>query len=121
MEREAIENKNYQYIKLLVSYRSNVSKDTIAIVLKEYYKTYEEYAFDNTTQKLEEFEADLTLDEVDKLDFIKSVVKKYNLNEKTAFLVFFEINSILKIQKMGDDIESIYLIVDDIELSLPDN
>jgi hypothetical protein len=119
-EREAIENKNYQYVNLLVSYRSNVSKDTVAIILKEYYKTYEEYAFNNTTQKLEEFKVDFTLDEVHKLDFIKSVIQKYNLNEKTAFLVFYEIDSILKMQKIEDDIDSIYSTVDDIETSLSD-
>lgn len=119
-ERETIENKNYQYINVLVSYRSNVSKDTVAIVLKEYYKTYEEYTFNNTTQKLEEFKVDFTLDVVNKLDFIKSIIQKYNLNEKTAYLVFYEIDSIIKMQKMEEDINSIYSTVDDIEMSLPD-
>lgn len=120
-EREAIENKNYQYISQLVSYKSNVSKDTVSIVLKEYFKTYEEYSFNNKTQKLEKVKVDFKLDEVDKLDFIKSVIKKYNLNEKTAFLVFYEIDSIIKMQKMEDDINSIYSTVDDIEMSLPEN
>lgn len=118
-ERETIENKNYQYVSQLVSYKSNVSIDTVAIVLKEYYKTYEEYSFNNTTQKLEEFKVDFTLDEVNKLDFIKSIIQKYNLNEKSAFLVFYEIDCIIKMKKIEDDVDSIYSTVDDIEMSLP--
>lgn len=119
-EREVTENKNYQYVNQLVSYKSNVSKDTVAIALKEYYKTYEGFTFNNATQKLEESKVDFNLDEVNKLDFIKGIIQKYSLNEKSAFLVFYEIDSILKAQKMEDDIDSIYSKVDDIESSLPE-
>lgn len=120
-KKENIENKNYRYVNQLVSYKSNVQIDTVAIVLKEYYKTYREYSFNEETDKLEELDIDYSLDEVNKLDFVENVIKKHNINEKTAFLIFDEIDSFFKIQQMGDNIDSIDSTVDDIEMNLPDN
>lgn len=119
---EDIENKNYQYVNQLVSYKSNVSIDTVTIVLQEYYKTYRQYSFNKATQKLEEFnDVDYLINEVNKIDFIENVIQKYNLNEKTTYLIFYEIDSIFKLQKIEDDIDSIYSTVDDIQMSLPEN
>ncbi len=105
-EREDKENKNFQYIKQLVSYKSNISKDTVAIVLKEYYLAHEGFSFNNNTGKLDEIE-DYPYNEIDKLDFINSIIQKHNLNEKTAFLLFYEIDFILKMQSMEDEISNI--------------
>lgn len=120
-DKEDVENKNYRYVNQLVSYKSNVSIDTVAIVLNEYYKTYREYSFNKTTQKLHMVHVDYSLNEVSKIDFIENVIRKYNLNEKATFLIFYEIDSILKMQKIEDDIDIIYSTVDDIQMSLPEN
>ena len=39
-EKEIEANKDYLYINHSVSFETNIPKDTVAIVLREYYKTY---------------------------------------------------------------------------------
>lgn len=119
-EEEILENKNFQYISQLVSYKNSVSKDTVNIVLKEYYKTYKGFSFNNTTNKLEEAKA-FSLDEKHKLDFLQDIVEKYKIPEKSAYLIFYEIDSMLSMASMKDNIETIDNTVDEIASKLSTN
>lgn len=119
-EEEILENKNYQYLSQLVSYKNNISKDTVDIVLKEYFKAYKGFSFNNTTNKLEENKA-FSLDEKHKTDFIKGVVQEYKISEKSAYLIFYEIDYIFNLESMKDDIETIDCTVDGIESKLTPN
>lgn len=120
-EAEVIsENKNYQYISQLVSYKNNISKDTVDIVLKEYYKAYKGFSFNNTTNKLVETKV-FSLDERHKLDFLQDIVEKYKISEKSTYLIFYGIDSMFSMESMKDDIETIDYTVDEIESKLPEN
>ena len=119
-EEEISENKNYQYVSQLVSYKNNISKDTVNIVLKEYYKAFKGLSFNNTTNKLEETKA-FSLDERHKLDFLQDIVENYKISEKSAYLIFYDIDSMFSMESMKDDIETIDYTVDEIESKLPEN
>lgn len=116
-EEETLENKNYQYVSQLVSYKNNISKDTVDIVLKEFYKAYKGFSFNNTTNKLEETKA-FSLDERHKIDFIKSIVKRHKISEKSAYLIFYEIDSMFNLAAITDNVETIDYIVDEIDSKL---
>ncbi|MFV5694026.1 hypothetical protein ACM55G_01130 [Flavobacterium sp. LB3P122] len=119
-EEEISENKNYQYLSQLVSFKNNISKDTVDIVLKEYYKTYKGFVFNNDTGKLEEM-GTFSEDEMHKLDFLQDIVEKYKISEKAAYLILYEIDSMFSMESMKDDIETIDYTVDEIEAKLPEN
>lgn len=109
-EREINANKDYQYINQSVSYETRISRDTIAIVLREYYKTYKGFTFNKEKNKLEEidgFETEYDDDKKHKLDFINDIVKKQFVNEKSAYIACNEIDKLFDIKIMKDDIQSI--------------
>ena len=116
-QEEFAENKNYQYVSQLVSYKNNISKDTVDIVLKEYYKAYKGFIFNNETGKLEETEVSLD-DEINKLDFIKNVIQRYDMNEKLAFIILGEIDSLFSMEGLKDDIGTLEYNIDDLESGL---
>ena len=102
-------NKDYDFILKSIAYKNSFSRDTVGLILKEYYKHYEGYFYNNEKNKLDDVEeSEFLKDEIHKLDFIKLIVSKYNINEKSAYLIFYEI-------KEHFTKEDIMLSIDDIE------
>lgn len=115
-EREIKANKDYQYINQSVSYQTHISKDTVAIVLREYYKDYEGFVFNKKTSKLEEIDELRLEDDVKhKLDFINDIIKKHFVNEKSTYLIFDKIDFIFNMQNTKDELETINYSVDELE------
>jgi len=115
-EAELDENKNFEYSAKSISYKYNIPKDTVIIVLKEYYKEYEGYSFNEKSNKLEE--SDFPIDEIHKLDFIKRLVNVNKINERTAYTVFNEIDLLHRLEWIEDDISSTRSDIEDIESQL---
>lgn len=111
-------NKDYHYTLKAISYKSNISQDTVALVLKEYYKTYKGCTFNNRTSKLEIVDEMAVFESSDKekhnLDFINSIVKKQLVNEKSAYIVFNEIDNLFDIKIIKDNFQSLEESVSDI-------
>ncbi len=104
----------------MVTYKNDISKDTVEIVLKEYYKAYKGFVFNNDTGKLEETEVSLD-HEISKLDFIKNVVQRYSLNEKSAFIILGEIDFMFNMESMKGDIETIDYTLNEIQSKSSEN
>lgn len=117
-ETELEVNKDYQYTLCAISYKSNISKDTVAFVLKEYYKTYKGCTFNNKTNKLEIVDEMAVFEFGDKkkhkLDFINSIVKKQFVKEKSAYIVLNEIDNLLDLKIIKDNFQSLEESVSDI-------
>ena len=62
----------------LISYENNISKDTIRLILKEYYRTYDAYVFNEKLNRLQEDYSHFKEKERHKIDFINLLEKKFN-------------------------------------------
>jgi hypothetical protein len=117
-ETELEVNKDYHYALNAVSYKSNISQDTVGLVLKEYYATYKGCTFNNKTGKLEIIDEMAVFESGDsekhKLDFINSIIKNQFVSEKTAYIVLHEIQNLFDVEIMKDNIQSIEESVSDI-------
>lgn len=114
-------NKDYDFILNSIVYKNSFSKDTAEIVLKEYYKEYVGYAFNNKNNKFEEVkETDYLEDEIHKLEFIKKLVEKFNISEKSVYLIFIEIENYFEKEEIRNNIDEIEYDIWDIKSSLED-
>jgi len=114
-------NKDYDFILNSIVYKNSFSKDTAEIVLKEYYKEYVGYAFNNKDNKFEEVkETGYLKDEIHKLEFIKKLVEKFNISEKSAYLIFIEIENYFEKEEIRNNIDEIEYDIWDIKSSLED-
>ena len=119
-KREIEANKEFQFINQSIAYETNISKDTVAIILKEYYKNYCEFVFDDSTKKFKEIDiySQFKLaknDEKTKMDFIYDIVKKQSINEKSAYLVFNKIEYFFNDKNIKEELEYIESEVDDLK------
>jgi hypothetical protein len=102
LAREIRETKNFNYLSELISYEKNFSKDTIQLVLKEYYKTYEAYIFNENLNRLQDYDNYYRLNIPHKIDFINSIERKHKLNRKTLYLIINEIDNFFKSDNLND-------------------
>ncbi len=117
-ENEIEANKDYQYVNHSVSFETNIPKDTVAIVLREYYKTYIGFVFNKKRNSLEEIDTFPKIyfeDNTHKLDFINSIIKKQFVNEKSAYLIFNKIDCFFNNKNIKKELEYIESEVDDLK------
>lgn len=102
-------NKDYHYTLKTVSYKSNISQDTVALVLQEYYKRFKGLTFNHNTNRLEVISEAAVYgfgaEEIHKLDFITNVIEIQFIKEKSAYLILNEIDNLFDIKNMRDDIK----------------
>jgi hypothetical protein len=118
-EKEIEANKDYQYVNYSVSFETNIPKDTVAIVLREYYKTYIGFEFNKKRNSLEEIDTFPKIYFEDnnkhKLDFINSIIKKQFVNEKSAYLIFDKIDYFFNNKNIKEELEYIESEIDDLK------
>lgn len=114
LAREKEETKNFNYLSELISYEKNISKDTIRLILKEYYRTYDAYVFNEKLNRLQEDFNHFKDKEMHKIDFINSLEKKYIINRKTLYLItnqidefFFKEDNLNEIDNLKYEIEDL--------------
>lgn len=118
-ENEIEANKDYQYVNHSVSFETNIPKDTVAIVLREYYKTYIGFVFNKKRNSLEEIDTFPKIyfegKNIHKLDFINSIIKKQFVNEKSVYLIFNKIDYFFNNKNIKEELEYIESEVDDLK------
>jgi hypothetical protein len=118
-EKEIEANKDYLYINHSVSFETNIPKDTVAIVLREYYKTYIGFVFNKKRNSLEEIDTfpKIYFDDnnTHKLDFINSIIKKQFVNEKSAYLIFNKIDYFFNNKNIKEEFDYIESEIDDLK------
>jgi hypothetical protein len=118
-EEEIEANKDYLYVNHSVSFETNIPKDTVAIVLREYYKTYIGFVFNKKRNSLEEIDTFPKIyfegKNIHKLDFINSIIKKQFVNEKSAYLIFNKIDYFFNNKNIKEELEYIESEVDDLK------
>lgn len=121
-KREIDANKEFQYLNQSIAYETNISKDTVATVLGEYYKNYCEFVFNDTTKKLKEIDVYSQFklakrDKKPKMDFINEIIKKQSINEKSAYLIFNRIDYFFNNKNIKEEIDYIESEIDDLKSS----
>lgn len=118
-ENEIDANKDYQYVNHSISFETNIPKDTVAIVLREYYKTYIGFVFNKKRNSLEEIDTFPKIyfegNNIHKFDFINSIIKKQFVNEKSAYLIFNKIDYFFNNKNIKEELEYIESEVDDLK------
>jgi hypothetical protein len=118
-EKEIKANKDYLYINQSVSFETNIPKDTVAIVLREYYRTYIGFVFNKKRNSLEEIDSFPKIyfedNNTHELDFINSIIKKQFVNEKSAYLIFNKIDYFFNNKNIKEELEYIEGEIDDLK------
>ncbi|WP_396154772.1 hypothetical protein [Flavobacterium macrobrachii] len=114
LSREIEETKNFNYLSELISYEKNISKDTVQVVLKEYYKTFEAYTFNENINRLQENYNHYGEKESHKIDFINSLEKKYKINRKSLYLITYQIDDYFFKEENLNNIESLTYEIEDL-------
>jgi hypothetical protein len=118
-EMEIYETKKFNYINELLHYKNGYDKDTIKLVLKEYYKSYKHFSF-NEKSKLLKYNLQVGEGYLVKFDFINKLEKKYSLKRKDLFLITNEIDIFFRTEKL-DELETISEEVQDINSHFNEN
>lgn len=114
LEREKEETKNFNYLSELISYEKNISKDTIQLILKEYYKTYDTYVFNEKLNRLQENHSHFRDKETHKIDFINSLEKKYIINRKTLYMITNQIDEFFLKENNLNEIDNLIYEIEDL-------
>jgi len=104
-ERINEENKRFQFLCELVSYRTCISQDTVIIVAKKFYEQYEYVVFDGN--KIIDINYDSHTSEPACYDFVENAIKQCQLPRKEVFLIFYEIDLYYKLEYMESTISDI--------------
>ena len=94
-------NKEFKYLCELISYKTNVTSDTVSVILKEYYIENGNVLFDNDLNIIKQ-EYRITSDDG---NFVEDIISKYNFPRKTFFLVYHEIFSYFIIREIYNKLE----------------
>jgi len=116
-ERIIEENKRFEFLCELISYKTNISQDTVIIIAKEFYQQYEYAIFEGN--KIVNINYSSQIIEPKNYNFVENIIKHYQLPRKDVFLIFYEIDLYYKLEYMEstiDDIDcAIYSIDEKIE------
>ena len=113
LERDIAETKKYNYLSELISYKSETNIDTVRIILKEYYKTYKFYDFNEKTKSLKFNISNFKIEPKEDNNFISFLEKKYQINRKKLFLIIYEINLFFKLEYL-EEINNISSEIEDL-------
>jgi hypothetical protein len=114
LEREIVETKNFNYLSELISVEKEINLDTVKVVLKEYYKTYRYYNFNEKLNRLEENDDyDYKEEELNLFDFVNRIEKQNNINRKKTFLITNQVELFFKLEKL-EELEIIKYELEDI-------
>jgi hypothetical protein len=114
LAREKKETKNFNYLSELISYENNISKDTIRLILKEYYRTYDAYIFNEKLNRLQEDYSHFKEKQRHKIDFINLLEKKYLINRKTLYLVTHQIDEFFFKEDNLNEIDNLKYEIEDL-------
>ena len=100
-------NKEFKYLCELISYETNISQDTVTIILKEYFIQKGNAVFDDDKTEIIKQKYRITNDDG---NLVEEIIIKYGFPRKTLFLVYNEIDTYYKIKE-------IYYTLEDLEES----
>jgi hypothetical protein len=120
LKRDKAETKKYNYLSELISFKSETNIDTVRIVLKEYYKTYKFYNFNEKTKSLKFNISNFKIGTKEDYDFISFLEKKYKINRKKLFLINYEINLFFKLENL-EEISNISSEIEDLNSKFRDD
>lgn len=105
LEQEIAETKTFNYLIEQIYWDKKINKDTIQIVLNEYYKEYKYFAFNSGTNYLEKMDRKYNTP-THLLDFVNATGGKTRIERNKIFIVTKEIELFFNFKKL-DQLEDI--------------
>ena len=104
-------NKEFKYLCELIGYKTNISQDTVTVILKEYFIQNGNAVFDNGKTEIIKQEYNITGDDG---KLVEEIISKCDFPRKTTILIYHEIDNYYKIKdiyfKLQDLEDSVILI-----------